>query len=747
MNNKLGYFLLIILLFSLSGCSIADSVDSKPSDIVTNIAVFDQKRASAEGMQSPMLMGECLFYRTGDWNKDIGKWSNTAIYRKSGNDMDAMEIASLENKELIYFTADKVLNLYYIYYEYNEPISSQTQTQLFIKKESSEGNIIYDIPLPQEAAEQLLEDIEQTGYIRQGTVNSSGELIVRSTAGNLYLFNEKGVFLCIGNDGWNAEKYQGADIGLANAGEDGVFLYLSINNEILLRKINMVDASLSAESKLQFDTNASLDVYSGFNEGILVSDSDSLWTLDPVESSVHMLLGWGDSGVGLKNYNVDDISILGDGRLYVMVSRQNGQGIELVYIEKKDISEITEKQTIVIGSYEHISQGESSRLAIMAEDFNKYNSQYQIEIRYYDSSQDLYMELLKGEGPDGFHLMNSSILAAKGVLEDLSPYFAESQVIHETDLIPSVRNACSKGGNIYCLFTQFRIHGLITAQENTDNGSWTPEEYLDLGERNPEALLMPQINSLMVMEYALSADMDHFLNWENRECSFDTERFINLLNSIRRVTDGKQSADYAEWSTEACQWLHDGKTLTERFWIGDVRRYVEYRDAYEDFASFAGYPNSSDVVYYCFEPDYVLAINSASENKDGAWAFMEYLLSETYQSSIQTDSINDHFPVRQDSFDAYITRQFNEWERRSENSPGRDMNSVTKEVWQEYPKVSAADKELLLYMAENAYWDDTYTSILAIIYEETGSFWAGDKTAEDTAEIIQNRVQLYLDEM
>lgn len=81
----------------------------------------------------------------------------------------------------------------------------------------------------------------------------------------------------------------------------------------------------------------------------------------------------------------------------------------------------------------------------------------------------------------------------------------------------------------------------------------------------------------------------------------------------------------------------------------------------------------------------MLAINSASENKDGAWAFMEYLLSETYQSSIQTDSINDHFPVRQDSFDAYITRQFNEWERRSENSPGRDMNSVTKEVWQEYP--------------------------------------------------------------
>ena len=35
--------------------------------------------------------------------------------------------------------------------------------------------------------------------------------------------------------------------------------------------------------------------------------------------------------------------------------------------------------------------------------------------------------------------------------------------------------------------------------------------------------------------------------------------------------------------------------------------------------------------------------------------------------------------------------------------------------------------------------------IMDIVSEETGAFFAGDKTAEETANVIQNRVQLYLD--
>ena len=37
-------------------------------------------------------------------------------------------------------------------------------------------------------------------------------------------------------------------------------------------------------------------------------------------------------------------------------------------------------------------------------------------------------------------------------------------------------------------------------------------------------------------------------------------------------------------------------------------------------------------------------------------------------------------------------------------------------------------------------------SLMEIISDEAGAFFAGEKTAEETAQLIQNRVQLYLAE-
>lgn len=790
MKRSLARLFMILLCISLAGCSRADSGDSEQSvDAEVNVAVFDGGGASIERMLLPTLMEDTLYYWDGEWDRESGRWHNTSIYRKAGGGTDVVEIVSLGDNELVYFTVDEAQNLYYLYGEYTEGnietghsetrhseseaetdhsetghSESETETEhtgmekvLYLKKEAPDGSVIYDIPVPAEAGAQILGDIEQTGYyIEQGTVSTSGEFIIRSQAGNLYLFDDKGEFLCAGSDGWDGETYQGAEPGLLNAGEKGIFTYAVTNNgmpdsAILLSRINMTDAVLGAVEEVKPDAAASLNVYSGYAKGILISDGDSLWGYDPAGKKMNTLLDWDDSGVEMDNYDIDHISILKDGRFYVMVTGRNTHNVDLVYIEKSTSSETTEKQTVVIGGYFSIND----ELENMIKEFNKYNTQYHIEFKQYESSQDLYMDLLKGEGPDGFQLTGSSILASKGVLEDLSPYFAESQTVREEDLLPSVREAGSMDGKLYYLFPHFRLKGLIAGQGVTDNGAWTPEEFLGLGEQHPEALLTPYIDPYMVMEFAISADMDSFVHWQDRECFFDSERFVNLLESIRQVTDGRQ-VDYMEIRENQCQWLHDGKTLTDRFWIGDVRQYVEYRDAYEGFGSFAGYPDSTGEPYYWFEPDCVLAMNSASGQKDGVWAFMEFLLSERYQyqNSLQAakNTINGHFPVRQDVFDEYLTELFNEWQRRVEHynnssEEHRDMNTVSLQIWQKYPEIGEEDREMLLNMVENAHWDDSYDQITRIIMGETGSLWSGDKTAEEVAGIIQNRVQLYLDEM
>ena len=52
-------------------------------------------------------------------------------------------------------------------------------------------------------------------------------------------------------------------------------------------------------------------------------------------------------------------------------------------------------------------------------------------------------------------------------------------------------------------------------------------------------------------------------------------------------------------------------------------------------------------------------------------------------------------------------------------------------------------------MAGHLYTDQNIntSSIIDIMHEETESYFQGGKTAEEAAGIIQNRVQLYLDEM
>lgn len=530
--------------------------------------------------------------------------------------------------------------------------------------------------------------------------------------------------------------------GIVNAGDAGIFTYAA-GKKALLRKVNMEDAGLGTVIEVEPGTEASLDIFSGYAKGILISDSSRLWEYDVKNNQMEVMLDWDDEGVKLKHYEISLVSLLGGGRVYVMAKSPSGKGIKLVYIEEREGSEIPVKQTVVLGTYEiYDPEGnELSGLEQMTDEFNKYQQEYEIEIKRYENAPDLYMELLKGEGPDCFQLIGKSVLASKGVLEDLSPYFERSLKVKETDLLPSVRSAGYEEGGLRYLFTRFSLRGFMVEKGVTQNGAWTPEEYLQLGEQYPEALLTPQISPQMVLQYAVSADMDSFLDWKDRECWFDGERFISILESIKRVTDNKQMADIMEWRLNACQWLYDRKTLTEYFEIDTFREYIEYRDAYEEFAEFAGYPNSDKKPYYSFIPDYVFAMNSASRIKEGVWAFLEYLLSEEYQSSVTS------FPVREDIFHKSIARQAADWNRRAEHDPGRDMNHVSLLRWDEYPEVTGEDEDYIKYLAENAYWDTSLNDVLSILYEETGAFWTGDKSAEEAASIIQNRVSLYLDEL
>ena len=746
MKHSYVLFFLVLFLSCCIGCSKQGNTETEESSSGENDSISTWKRLDTDklNMFAPVLIGDVLYYWNGDWNRDEQRWSNTSIYRQRRGEENSEEIAALNETQLLYFLIDEEHNLYYLYGEY-----TQNGQKFFFRKDSVEGAVQYDIAVSASEEEMLkLSNVAQGDYFTQGTVSRKGEACFYNPRGELFLFDGNGNFLGICSVGANTENNSNAVCGLVNSGDEGVFFYAAQESRVLLQRINMADVSLETMIEVPVESKVSLEVYDGYDRGILISDSSTLWEYHLSEKKMNKILEWGNDTLNLIEYEISALSMAEDECLYVLTHRPNGQE-SLVRIAFLEESNIPEKQVVLLAMYKHETWRDITYLETMAEEFNKYNGEYQIEIKPYSGLEELYNDLLKGNAADIFEMssIDKYILEDKGVLENLSPYFERSVVVKESDLLPAVRSAGYVEGKYVFMFPRFNVTGYLVAQGTTHEGGWTPEEYVSLGEIYPDSRMGYAAEPVSILRNILLTDSESFINWQDMECYFDDDRFISLLERIVRIGETEYSITPLEYRKNAYQWLHDKELLTDTFRISSASEYIDYRYAYGDFAEFAGHPNQSGKLYYRMEPCEILGMNSASKVKDGVWAFMEYLLSRENQNQIPSS-----IPIHKESFETWLSPEeiVSRAERNKKSQPGNYiyMNLFSFEKSEKLPEMTDTDKEFLRNMVANLYWNDTVNGkdISNIIFEEAGAFFAGDKTAKEAAEIIQNRVALLLNE-
>ena len=128
-----------------------------------------------------------------------------------------------------------------------------------------------------------------------------------------------------------------------------------------------------------------------------------------------------------------------------------------------------------------------------------------------------------------------------------------------------------------------------------------------------------------------------------------------------------------------------------------------------------------------------IAMYSDSEQKEGAWTFIEYMLSEEEQSWYGQEV--SAFPVRKSALDVYLTKPYSRIDKMIDEISSEKVEEV-KELALEIEKMFP-----YLYLSQRS-----SSTIADIVIEEVQAYFAGDKTVEETAAIIQNRAQLYIDE-
>lgn len=186
--------------------------------------------------------------------------------------------------------------------------------------------------------------------------------------------------------------------------------------------------------------------------------------------------------------------------------------------------------------------------------------------------------------------------------------------------------------------------------------------------------------------------------------------------------------------------LYKFKTVEELEKMGMVRAGWLFEDGC--------YPSVSGV-------DYAFAINANSVQKQGAWEFIRYMMSEEVQKALDLEGVTNRA--------AHMEEVESELERLNtvEGAQGGGNKSTVilsngqtiEEFDTVYTKEDMTDERIAEYLAA---WEDAreittmhymrVRPILLIIEEEAEYYFEGVKSLEETIDVINNRVGLYIGE-
>jgi ABC-type glycerol-3-phosphate transport system substrate-binding protein len=340
-----------------------------------------------------------------------------------------------------------------------------------------------------------------------------------------------------------------------------------------------------------------------------------------------------------------------------------------------------------------------------------------------------------------------SQLAAKGAFYDLNSYLDKNDINRE-DYLESALKAYEVNGKLYAVMTGFYLNALIGHESKLEGiDRWNVTEMIAWAEKYPDSKLM-NTTAVQVMYTLVYSSLDKFINWSTGECNFTGDEFIKIMEFAS--TFGNEY-EYYDWNDPDRIGTHEGLTsgryLLMDTWVNDLTNMQMMDAMFNGEPKYICYPSETGSGI-TFAPNGAVAISAKSKNKEGAFEFIKYLMSDAYQDP--GDSYSYNIPLKRSAVDAMIEAVI----KPAPYSIGEDgvEHAMYTSGWD--------DLVIDIYATRNADYIDVFydlisraegmrdydQQVITIMQEETESFFAGQKSAQDVAQIIQSRVQIYVNE-
>lgn len=483
--------------------------------------------------------------------------------------------------------------------------------------------------------------------------------------------------------------------------------------------------------------------------------------------------------------NMSGYAMLSDSRVAALMQDWNTDPTtyQLIVLHRVDASEIKEKKVLTLACM-YLDWN----LRSMIVEYNKTNDEYRINVVDYSeyATDDDYnagvtkltTEIISGSVPDIFLTSNLPIdkYAAKGVIADLNTFMDGGNGLSRDYFVPQVMSALEKDGKLYELPTSFSVQtayalSSIASQYDTWNVAAVQDAMTQLQEG--ATVFSNGWTKNTALSNCLSRNLSAFVDWTTGKCEFDSEAFQQLLafcNSFPAETsDGDGAIAYASsadiavddvmWDSDATR-ITNGKQLMSTIGMYSFDSYIWNVYAIRDKITFTGYP-TEDGSGSSFELQMPMAISSVTKYPDAAWDFVCSIIKK--MNTIDENNYYYGFPISQAAFDAEMTDIMTEqyqldekgeqvdWDGDGEPDKAIRGSYETMEngetVYKDVYALTQEDIDQILGVINSTRSVYDYDQeILDIITDEVAAYFAGDKDVQTTANMIQSRVNLYVQE-
>lgn len=638
-----------------------------------------------------------------------------------------------------HFTIDAEGNVYSILYQYATYVGDDTTDKIYLESCAPDGTQKWKIHLNENMAEG------EYFYVSGIFCNDMNQIIVDSGRG-------VEVYDIQGNPVKMIEKPNTNDSRLIRIRDGKYALISSDGSSAGIQTLDIQSGALGEKTNLPFNYYR-YQVMNGVYYDVYLSDDYGVYGYNIGDTEITKLMDYISSDFA-SNY-LYQISFIDETSFVAYY--YGDEGPLLSKFTKIAAEDVIEKTELTLGCY-YMDADVKHKLV----EFNKNSAEYRINIKdygMYDTMDDytqgmnrLNADIVAGNVPD-IMILNTQMpvesYIAKGIFADLNEFLEKDTELKKEDLLPNVLEALSYDGGLYRLAPSFAINTFVakTADVGEEPG-WTMDEALTLLASKPEGTnLLSEITASNFMYYTMWICGEQYVDWDNGQCYFDSDGFMKILeyaNSLPREIDYTAVMDDESYWKEMETQYRTGKTILSIQYLSGFRDYAYAKQAlFGEDITLIGFP-TEEGVGAGLNIGTTMAISALSKNKEVAWEFMKTFFSEEYQ-----DSLNYNFPVRISSL-----RKLEEkaWERpyfideegnKQEYDDffyidGMDVPAVplTKEETGEFIEYLMSLDKLCVYNE----------ALNNIITEECESYFAGQKTVEEVADIIQSRTKIYVSE-